>query len=72
MSSSILASEKFKKEFGTIVEDIKLNGYWQKSFTGIFLLRRLFYALLLNILYFYPILQLCLVIALLSLPVRVY
>jgi len=61
-------NQEFKESYGTIIEDLKSD---RKSVTfyPVFLLRRLIYAALLIILYFYPKIQLILIVVFTIIPV---
>ena len=65
-----LKKTKFKNSFGTLVEDINTEKMAGKNFVPIFMLRRLFYAVILVVLYPYPELQLMVIIAATLFPVK--
>ena len=63
-----LTAESFKKKYGTIIEDVKIESM-TVFFYPLFLLRRFVYALLLILLYEHPNVQLMALIIVTIIPV---
>jgi len=71
--SEDLQSEEFKETYGTIIEGLNIqNRKNAKYFYHIFMIRRIYYALILVILHEYPYIQLIVIPTAIILPVFFY
>jgi len=69
----VLEKEEFKETYGTIIEGLNIQHRKNsKYYYHIYMIRRLYYAIILVILYEHPMLQLILIPILLILPVFFY
>jgi len=70
----VLKTARFKETYGNIVEDLKVlkRGLWSRYYYPIYLIRRLFYAVVLIVLIDYPFIQLWLIIFGTTIPMLLY
>jgi len=67
----VLETEEFKKAYGTLIEDLKLEQY-SSMFYPIYLFRRVIYSAMLVILYKYPYAQILIIIVFALIPVFLF